>query len=937
MLKKIFSVRNQDIHKVVTIAGAKFKFKSKKLILRSRILQEQSHRDDINFLSKYKYVLSLDTIKKIIINPNIKIVSFDIFDTLLYRPCINPTDIFYLMAKKIDKKYNVDFVKLRLNAEILLNQKNANLDDIYDFIQKYYNLDKELTENLKQEEIAGEKQLLQVRDDIKEIYDFAIANNKKIIATSDMYLSSEVLKDILYKKGYNISKIYVSNEYQARKDDSLLYDVVIEEEKVNPSEICHIGDNFNSDYKFALKKHLTAIYYPSIKDIVFANNSIHNEALGANISNDPITRILIAHSLYRIYKYPHEYLKNPKLFANIETFTNIALAPVLFYIAMSIATNKEIQNNYDKVYFAARDGYLPQIAYDIIAENLKNCIPSEYLYASRRAYLTAMYNNLEEWLCDNIDIMRPNVNLNNLLDIIDDEKIKNLIKNSLSDKELTLCVKDNKTQILKILKRVHPLYENYYESLKNHVFKYYLTKIDHNKEKNIIFDIGYSGSISSALNKITNQKWDKIYLWQIDKNKIKDKLNNTQTTVLLGDTYNFYSTSFIPLLIEELFSPLEGSCIGFTSNIEPVCENLNFPQEMQKEISNIKELCSTYIDDIFKIFNDYATILSEININDILKIIHFMITKSPYNETEIFQNIIFPDPIACKSPITLEAKLSSQCYSANVFNLTAFNNPMYCQLPSIKKNSTNKKIGIHLHLYNIHLLNEILCYLIDFPFKFDLIITLCDENSIELLSNQINQNTIKNLQNIAFIVTPNRGRDVAPWLIATKQHQDKYDLFCHIHSKESTHFGQMGTGWRQYLYNNLIDIKTVKNIIDIFEKAPEIGIVFPQVYKPLKDICIQNKIVQEGEFNEIEIINNLISEMGFKRTYCYNTLIFSEGTMFWYNPKALKSLFDLNLSYEDFPEEPIGVGGTIAHAIERLPVYVCHESGYKCQIYNCFN
>ena len=36
-------------------------------------------------------------------------------------------------------------------------------------------------------------------------------------------------------------------------------DVVVKEESVNPSEICHIGDNFNSDYKIALKYGATHI------------------------------------------------------------------------------------------------------------------------------------------------------------------------------------------------------------------------------------------------------------------------------------------------------------------------------------------------------------------------------------------------------------------------------------------------------------------------------------------------------------------------------------------------------------------------------------------------------------------------------------------------------------------------------------------------------
>ena len=56
------------------------------------------------------------------------------------------------------------------------------------------------------------------------------------------------------------------------------------------------------------------------------------------------------------------------------------------------------------------------------------------------------------------------------------------------------------------------------------------------------------------------------------------------------------------------------------------------------------------------------------------------------------------------------------------------------------------------------------------------------------------------------------------------------------------------------------------------------------------------------------------------------------GTMFWYRPEALKPLFDLNLTEQDFPEEPLPVDGTIAHAIERLPVYIAWSQGYDFRI-----
>jgi lipopolysaccharide biosynthesis protein len=89
-----------------------------------------------------------------------------------------------------------------------------------------------------------------------------------------------------------------------------------------------------------------------------------------------------------------------------------------------------------------------------------------------------------------------------------------------------------------------------------------------------------------------------------------------------------------------------------------------------------------------------------------------------------------------------------------------------------------------------------------------------------------------------------------------------------------------------------------------------------------------------GEDGELDIIEELMQRMGINRPFYNDDLFYSAGTMLWYRPKAMQALFDLELRVEDFPEEPINVGGTIAHAIERVPALVCTEAGYHAAIFN---
>ncbi len=87
---------------------------------------------------------------------------------------------------------------------------------------------------------------------------------------------------------------------------------------------------------------------------------------------------------------------------------------------------------------------------------------------------------------------------------------------------------------------------------------------------------------------------------------------------------------------------------------------------------------------------------------------------------------------------------------------------------------------------------------------------------------------------------------------------------------------------------------------------------------------------------EYRMITGLLARMGLPATYGRNEQFFSGGTMFWYRPQALQPLLECGLRFEDFPEEPIGVGGTLAHALERVPPLVCTRRGYRVRSLTCF-
>lgn len=904
-------------------------FTSKVDVTNNSVLNNRLGKEVI-YSSLKEDVPDLDLLKKIISQDSIDVVSFDIFDTLIVRPVVEPTDIFYLLDKKLKKEYNIDFINYRLNAERELGNPLASLDEIYEFIQEKYKLSSDEISLMKKEETSCEKQLCFRRDDIFELYKFALEHNKKIIAISDMYLSSEVLNDILLKNGYNkIEKVYVSNECKSRKDTGALYKYVKKNEE-NLS-IVHIGDNYESDYKKAIESNILAIYYPSIKNVLFKDNSIFNKVWSVpNISPDPICRILLGYTLINNFKNLSEVKDHASIYADFSDFIKLSIAPFIFYLSAKIGNSEIIQNKYKNVYFASRDGFLPNIGYCIYSK-FKKCIPSKYFYAGRRAYFSSQFETFLDYFNS---IKRSDdlvFTLNQLIDsLIFDKDLVNVIKAQLSSDELSLDFNKDKTLIISILERFNKELSDYMENHKKESQNYY-KYIFKNEERVVVFDCGYSGSISVALSKILNKKVDKIYLWEEKANKIKDSKNGTTTYLLLNEYRLFLSQN---LIYEEIFSPIEGGCLSFKNN-HPILEEIEINSKMKEKYSIIEEDVKSYMENICNHFKSYLPYMNLYDTCTLQKLLDFAFTKSPFCELDLLDNIDFPDPLENDS-VSLADKVQKFIPYENVFAMTGFYNPANkIQNPCAKVTRNDYKIGIHIHLYHIFLYNEFISYLKDFPQKFDLIITICDDAKLNLLNNIFTKEILPNMNKLIIKISENRGRDIAPWLIETKNYQNDYDLFCHVQSKISTHL-TFGNQWRKYLLKNILSHDSFAEIVNLFLSNEKLGICFPEVFPFLKYFCIKNKVEQVGMFGEIKIINSLLKKMNFDETLTRKDLFFSEGSMFWYRPKALHQLFDLNLKYEDFPPEPIGVGGTIAHAIERLPAFLTKLNGYEAKEFTYF-
>lgn len=236
------------------------------------------------------------------------------------------------------------------------------------------------------------------------------------------------------------------------------------------------------------------------------------------------------------------------------------------------------------------------------------------------------------------------------------------------------------------------------------------------------------------------------------------------------------------------------------------------------------------------------------------------------------------------------------------------------------------KIAIHIHLYYIDMLYIFINYLKENPIHFDLFISVISEDNKNICLENINSTSLPKLNTLHIKVVQNKGRDISAFLIDFREHWKKYDLVCHIHSKKSLHTKEIER-WGEYLFDNLISKEAIINITSNFLLDNNLGLVFPPVFYMIYKWAIN--LHESDEKKILELLNKLnINFIPNKENF-----IFSAGNMFWFRPKALDKLFNLNITYDDIPKEPIEYDHTILHILERLQCIIAEQSGFIVKSY----
>lgn len=240
----------------------------------------------------------------------------------------------------------------------------------------------------------------------------------------------------------------------------------------------------------------------------------------------------------------------------------------------------------------------------------------------------------------------------------------------------------------------------------------------------------------------------------------------------------------------------------------------------------------------------------------------------------------------------------------------------------------NLKVCVIAHVYYADMIEEMLEQVENIPLSYDLIITTATEDSKLLIEEFIDKSTNNINHYEVRVVEENRGRDISALLITCKDIVlDKdYDLVCRLHSKKSPQNSpNQSLHFKKQMYENLTrDRGFVSKLIDFMIKKEDVGFVAPSMvhigYPTLGHSWFTNK---PGAESIAKRLNLSIPFDDFSPFAAY-------GTMFWFKPKAMRKLFEEKWEWNEFNKEPGHNDGSLSHIIERLLMYVAHDSGYRC-------
>ncbi|PPU91752.1 polysaccharide biosynthesis protein [Xanthomonas populi] len=322
-----------------------------------------------------------------------RLVSLDIFDTLVVRPFLFPAGARAYIAHLIACQFGVEnFLELRDLAESKarhLHGADVDLSSIYNALSRLPDAAGLPISALQALEVAVEARLLQPRRGVVAAAKHLQQRGTRLVALSDMYLDSALLQQILPPEVSALPAAwYVSCETGWRKDADSAWKKLPDIEKIDTSQWLHVGDNEHGDIQRPqMHKLLTPVHVlrPSaLLDVAPALRALRPPLGAATRWQDQLWLGLLANRFADLAdRHPETLTPLPTL--SPACLGYVVIGPLIFdYLAWLIRMAK--QTNIETILFLSREGHLLEQGFQLVKQTSPALeqLHGKYLLASRR-------------------------------------------------------------------------------------------------------------------------------------------------------------------------------------------------------------------------------------------------------------------------------------------------------------------------------------------------------------------------------------------------------------------------------------------------------------------------------------------------------------------------------------------------------------------------
>jgi len=445
----------------------------------------------------------------------VKIVSIDVFDTLLIRKIDPPDEVKRVVSDNVERSGLLDIssnelLTLRNKCEKRLRseaQKNnydpeCSIREIMSSVINELGSNGEIAEKLVEIEMRVEEALTSPMPGIETLLS-ELKDHYKLIAVSDTYLPSEILERLLTSAGlYDyFDQIYCSCDFKLNKGSGRLFLEILEREKISRDEIIHIGDNFISDYFIPRVVGITSI-------LLYDEWNLNRKTLLKKLESrerisDFWKGFSFVNKIQSIDKRQEDIQFPENEFYSWGKNTVGPLLTLYVHLVINEIRKEKIKN----FYFVARDGFILKQIFQILSERIYgNSIGSpRYIYLSRYASFIASIKNFSKRELE-LSMFGDNTSINDVLKRLGldaSENINEILTKYNIDRSEELSYMRLKKTIKTLIRKpefINILLENS-RSMRKLLERYLRQEgmFSSNGDKVALIDIGWLGTIQSCI------------------------------------------------------------------------------------------------------------------------------------------------------------------------------------------------------------------------------------------------------------------------------------------------------------------------------------------------------------------------------------------------------------------------------------------------------